>query len=217
MRRALRLLPAALLFALPGLAAAQGMARGAPQQAATPQPAPALPGLAARRAPAPIQGDPNANLSPNAALFDAIVRGDLAAARDAVTRGANLNARNELGLTPLDSAVDQGRNEIAFYLLSTRDLSRGPAEEPPPGTAASGRQPASAAALNRGAPQRPAESGGAAILAAAAAQRGSVPRSARLWANDGGAPQPQIGFLGFDAGRPAGAAPPSAQRRGGRG
>ena len=44
----------------------------------------------------------------------------------------------------------------------------------------------------------------------------------RLWAGDGGAPIPQIGFLGFDAGRPAGAVPPSPEprapsRRAGRG
>src|SRR5687767_6115211 len=75
----------------------------------------ALPGLVGRQAPAPIPGDPTLSLSPNAALFDAISRGDLPAARDAVTRGADLNARNVLGLTPIDAAVDQGRNEIAFF------------------------------------------------------------------------------------------------------
>ncbi|MGG5811784.1 ankyrin repeat domain-containing protein, partial [Falsiroseomonas sp. CW058] len=141
MRRALTLLPAVLLLATPpGEAAAQasgatpGMipqrGEAAPQQA----PAPALPGLSGRRTPAPIEADPAANLSPNAALFDAINRGDLAAVRDAVGRGASLDARNRLGLTPIDAAVDQGRTEISFYLLSARDTSRSPAP-PPPGTA----------------------------------------------------------------------------------
>ncbi|MFZ4407054.1 MAG: hypothetical protein ACOYOH_06925 [Paracraurococcus sp.] len=35
-------------------------------------------------------------------------------------------------------------------------------------------------------------------------------RNPRLWAGDGGAPLPDIGFLGFDAGRPAGAVAPAS-------
>jgi hypothetical protein len=213
MRRALPLLPAALLLAgLPSAVDAQGMIR--PQQQQRPQagPAPALPGLAARRAPAPIEADPNANLPPTAALFDAINRGDVAAARDAVARGASLDAQNQLGLTPLDAAVDQGRNEIAFYLLSARDLSRTPPPPPEPVGAASLNQPPT-----RTAPRSPARREAAAPAAAAAA----APTGPRLWAGDGGSPRPEIGFLGFDAGRPAGAAPPAEAaapaRRGGRG
>ncbi len=185
--RASRLALIALLIAPPSIALAQSPVEPRPP-APTLAPAPALPGLAARRAPAPIQADPNANLSPNAALFDAVNRGDLAAARDAVARGANLEARNALGLTALDAAVDQGRNEIAFYLLSARDLSRGPAAAP--GPASLGAPPPAA----RPEPRR---------SAAAAPPAPAVPRNARLWANDGGSPRPEIGFLGFDAGRPA--------------
>ncbi|HEV7264697.1 MAG TPA: ankyrin repeat domain-containing protein [Falsiroseomonas sp.] len=183
----------------------------APQQAA-PQlgAAPALPGLSARRAPAPIAGDPAATLSPNDALFDAINRGDLTAARDAVARGANLGARNALGLSPLDAAVDQGRHEIAFYLLSTRDLTRAPPPPPPGAGTLSGPPPAAAAAR-----REPSAAAPAAAIAGAAGQT-ATPATARLWTNDGGAPRPEIGFLGFDAGRPAGAEPPAA-RRGGRG
>ncbi len=44
----------------------------------------------------------------------------------------------------------------------------------------------------------------------------AAPRGARLWAGDGGTPRPEIGFLGFDAGRPAGVEPQQV-RRGGRG
>ncbi len=205
--RAFRLTLAALLpLACSGLAAAQGIVRPPPQ--ATPQaaPAPALPGLAARPAPAPIAGDAGANLSPNAALFDAINRGDLAAARDAVARGANLNARNQLGLTPIDAAVDQGRNEIAFYLLSARDISRAP---PPELDAASlDRPPATPVPAPRSRARQD--------ITAPAAPLPASPATARLWAGDGGTPRPEIGFLGFDAGRPPGAEPPPT-RRGTRG
>jgi ankyrin repeat protein len=184
--RASRLALVVLLIAPPWTALAQ--MPNLPQPAvAAPAPAPALPGLAARRAPAPIQGDPTANLSPNASLFDAVNRGDLAAARDAVGRGANLDARNALGLTALDAAVDQGRNDIAFYLLSARDLSRSP--PPSAGPASLGAPPAA-----RPEPRR---------TAAPAPAGPATPRNARLWANDGGTPQPDIGFMGFDAGRPA--------------
>jgi ankyrin repeat protein len=215
--RALRLAPLPLFLALvlPEAALAQGMIRPQQQTAPTTAPAPALPGLAARRPPAPIAGDPSANLSPNAALFDAISRGDLPAARDAVSRGANLEARNQLGLTPVDAAVDQGRNEIAFFLLSARDVSRGaPAAAPaaPTGAALGAPPPAPA-------PRSPARR--EAVPAGTAAAPPAAPRAARLWAGDGGAPRPEIGFLGFDAGRPAGAEPPAAQpgptRRAGRG
>ncbi len=195
MRRTLRLLPVLALL-LPGAAAAQFVPQNTPGARAQGA-APALPGLAARRPPAPIPGEPNANLSPNAALFDAVNRGDLAAARDAVARGANLEARNALGLTALDAAVDQGRHDIAFYLLSARDLSRGPA-------------PAPAATARLGAPP-PAMRPGPRRAATAAPAAPAAPRAARLWAGDGGSPRPEIGFLGFDAGRPAGGPP-----RGGR-
>jgi hypothetical protein len=61
-----------------------------------------------------------AEMSPNDALFDAITRGDLAAAKDAVNRGAQLEAKNVLGQTPTDAAIDLSRNDITFLLLSLR-------------------------------------------------------------------------------------------------
>lgn len=209
MRPTLRLLLLALpaAFGLGTEAVAQPAIRPQQQQLPPETPAPALPGLAARPAPQPIPADPDAaNLSPNAALFDAINRGDLAAARDAVGRGANLDARNAIGLTPIDAAVDQGRHEIAFYLLSAREPA-GVGGPPPSGPGGLGAPPANLGAAGRG---------GAAILAQQSQQRRgatpvqSAPRAPRLWANDGGSPIPQIGFLGFDAGRPEGG------RRGGR-
>jgi hypothetical protein len=220
MHAAIRLALLAPLLALPGLlpagdAAAQGMIRPPERNTGPLAPAPALPGLSSRPSLAPIPAGENAGeLSPNAALFDGIVRGDLGTVRDAVARGADLNARNALGLTPVDAAVDQGRTEIAFFLLSARDLTRGgPAPEPGPGALGA---PPPEAARRAAAARRDAALTAAARGSARGTAQPSTPRAARLFANDGGAPQPDIGFLGFDAGRPAGAAP-GAARRGGRG
>ena len=208
MRAPIRLAPLValpLLLSMAAPAAAQQMIRPQQNQAAPQGPAPALPGLTARRQPAPIAGDPAANLSPNAALFDAISRGDLGAAREAVARGANLEARNALGLSPLDAAVDQGRNDIVFYLLSTRDMGRGPViSEPSVAGLATPRAAATPA------PRPQATQPATAVAAAAPA----APRNAQLWAGNGGTARAEIGFLGFDAGRPAGAAPPAAARPG---
>src|SRR5262249_3774150 len=75
-------------------------------------PPPALPGTKpAGEAAAPTQLP--SDMSPTDALFDAINRGDVATAREAVNRGANLEGHNLLGLTPLELAVDLGRNDIS--------------------------------------------------------------------------------------------------------
>ena len=175
---------------------------------ATRPPPAALPGLQSRRAPEPIPGDPTQSLPPNAALFDAINRGDLPAARDAVARGADTEARNVLGLTPVDAAVDQGRTEIMFYLLSVRGAPRigGPPPEAEERPAPRRRADGEAARRRTDEAPRPAP-----------VEAQAPVRSARLWAGDGGAPNPAIGFLGFDAGSPAGAVPPpgAAPGRGG--
>ena len=163
---------------------------------------PALPGLAARRAPEPIPADGNANLSPTPALFDAITRGDLVAARDAVNRGADLNGRNALGLTPTDWAVDQGRNDIMFYLLSARGMAG----------SSSGPNNARGAAAARAEQERAVQQEALRLARQASAQGARTPRVSikpRLFANDGGAARLEAGFLGFDAGRPG------AARRGG--
>ena len=224
MLRTARLLPplallAAVLLPMPE-AAAQfrgGGGGGGARTPGTPEPTrpppAALPGLQYRRAPDPIPADPTQNLAPNAALFDAINRGDLPAAREAVSRGADIESRNVLGLSPVDAAVDQGRNEIMFFLLSVRaGSSRG---GPPPAAEAAAPAPATAG-------RRPAARPAPAAQAERALPSSPTPQApnARLWAGDGGAPQPEIGFLGFDAGRPDGAvAPVPAPRapRAGRG
>ena len=165
---------------------------------------------------------PGINLAPSAALFDAVNRGDLAAAREAMGRGADLNARNQLGLTPIDAAVDQGRNEIAFYLLSARgSAGSGPTFAPgEPAPAATRRDrrgrevpaPRAPAAPPAGEEDAPPSRAAGPLSEPPRAGRASpasaaVPVRARLFAGDGGGPRPEIGFLGFDAGRPAGAEP----------
>ncbi|MCX7373522.1 MAG: hypothetical protein NTW56_14000, partial [Alphaproteobacteria bacterium] len=85
---------------------------------------------------------------------------------------------------------------MIFYLLSLRG-SAGNAAAPPGG-----------GPLPRGRAPRPAP---APRVVASAPPAPAPPARPRLWANDGGAPQPDMGFLGFDAGRPAGAAPRTAE------
>ena len=154
---------------------------------------PALPGARPSGGAAPLQRLPS-EMTPNEALFDAINRGDAGGARDAMNRGADSNARNVLGLSPIELAVDMSRNDIVFMLLSARTESgRGVRE-----TAQTGARPArQAAGPVAPAPvtRRPvAEAGSAMPPRPAAAQ-------ARQAAHDGGTSNPSAGFLGFDAPR----------------
>ncbi|HWL82786.1 MAG TPA: hypothetical protein VNR89_17695 [Roseomonas sp.] len=200
------LLAGLLVAALPALPAAAQMLNGpmtpdTPAAPAVKEP-PALPGLAGRAPAAPIPAEPGKNLGPNEALFDAINRGDMAAARDAMARGADLNARNVLGLTPLESSVDQGRRDITFFLLSSRPTvvtsvePSAPAPRPAP-PAAARNVPLTApppTALRSAAPAP-----GGREPAARPAPRTTYATSGTA---DGGAPRPDKGFLGFDASRP---------------
>ena len=139
----------------------------------TPAPPPAIPGAVSspdRVAPAAK----NANdLDPNAALFDAIDRGDISSARDALGRGADLSAKNVLGQTPIDMSIDLSRNDITFLLLSMRAQNGDEA----PAASAGDEQDATLAA-----PTTRAE-------LAAPPTIHAVP--------GGGTPVPSQGFLGF--------------------
>lgn len=182
-----------------GLGGSRGMgpAMPAPQAEKPSQPPPpALPGSHAEKSsPAPAE-HPTADMPPNDALFDAINRGDLASARDAINRGADLNGRNVLGMTPLELSVDLGRNEISFLLLSLRG---------------SGDAPASAEASSAAPPANRTEPAGKpARRRVALRERIEAPPEARtapdvqrapLFAGNGGVPNPQVGFLGFDTRR----------------
>ena len=151
---------------------------------------PALPGA---------KSDPNtvapatkqaSEMSPTDALFDAINRGDMGAARDAVNRGADLDGRNVLGMTPLELSIDLSRNDISFMLLSMRGGGDSVAHAPAPPEKPGSRKPARdifTARMTAPAPRVTAP---------------PPPRVARLFSGDGGAPVPASGFLGFDtAGR----------------
>ncbi|MBS0560553.1 MAG: ankyrin repeat domain-containing protein [Proteobacteria bacterium] len=155
-------------------------------------PAPALPG--ARSDPsrvAPMSKLPS-EMNPTDALFDAINRGDIATARDAIDRGADLGGRNVLGMTPLELSIDLGRNDISFLLLAQRGADRASAQAQPPAA------PSKTAA--RAKPEREVRSRVVATQKVAAPQ---APRTAQLFSGDGGAPVPSAGFLGF-GGAPGG-------------
>ena len=137
--------------------------------------APALPGSKIEK-PTPAPAERLATeMNPNEALFDGVNRGDLASVKDAIARGAELDARNLLGLTPLELSVDLGQHDISFLLLSMRDAggSRGPgpvaAKAPAKPTPAS--KPVRAAVAPSYSPTK--------------------------FSGDGGTPVPNQGFLGF--------------------
>ena len=137
-------------------------------------PPPAIPGAQPDADAAVIPADKvAAEMSPNEALFDAINRGDLAAAKDAVNRGAQLDAHNVLGQTPTDAAIDLSRNDITFLLLSLR------------GAVSSGKPVQTAAATKPGKPGR---------VTRVAAQHAAPVHVA---ATDRGKPNPAVGFTGF--------------------
>jgi hypothetical protein len=166
---------------------APAVSKGGP---ATAQPA-ALPGAQSNASRVtPSSGKPSAEMSPNDALFDAINRGDIADARDAINRGAELDAPNILGLTPIDLAVDLGRNDITLLLLSMRGTTS---------TARTGKPSAHVAAADAKS-ARPAAAPAVhptPRLAAAKPTPADPPVRRQLVSTDPGTPAPQVGFLGF--------------------
>ncbi len=140
-------------------------------------------------------------MSPNDALFDAINRGDVAAARDAMSRGADLNARNVLGMTPMELSVDLGRNDISFLLLSYRGGSDNGGGAPTQATAPTAHQLAAKRSKGSARAIRAASRGRAPVgRAESRVAVQAAPQAPRLFANDGGAPVPSAGFVGFGSG-----------------
>jgi hypothetical protein len=135
------------------------------------EPPPAIPGAEPSGEAAPASKNA-AEMSPNDALFDAINRGDSAAARDAMNRGAQLDAKNVLGQTPIDAAIEANRNDITFMLLSLR------------GAVGGGQLPPKAVVQTASA--RPGR------VKASHAVAQAAPRIA-----DRGTPNPAVGFTGF--------------------
>ena len=162
---------------------------GTGQKRATSNPAPpGLPGAAIGRDRISPQERIATDMPPTDARFDSINRGDISSARDALNRGADFNARNVLGLTPLDESIDLSRNDITFLLLSLRGGQPTPELSAPtvpgkPGRPGVQETKKVAAApvpkLVQQAPPRP--------VAQVQPQRGGA----------GGTPDPRNGFLGF--------------------
>lgn len=123
-----------------------------------------------------------ADMKPTDALFDAINRGDITTARDAISRGADLQGHNLLGMTPLELSVDLGRNDITFLILSYRGVDGALPKGPTAGTREAARP-------TRAEARRAAQ-------AAAPPPRPAAP-APRSYASDGGTPVPSAGFLGF--------------------
>ncbi len=161
-----------------GIATGQRHGGGTTEQR-TQEPA-ALPGAQSRGGAAPLSKQPS-EMGPTEALFDAVNRGDVAAARDAVNRGADMNLRNQLGLTALELSVDLGHNDVAFLLLSLRGT------ESPGKVGKATKAPAVANAKPAPRPSAPV-----------AQVKAAAPRANP---SDGGTPNPNAGFLGFSGGR----------------
>jgi hypothetical protein len=183
----------ALVVAAPGAEAQKfdSIGKGGRPADAAPkvEPPPALPGAQSNNNGAAPATKAPTDMEPDDALFDAINRGDLAAARDAISRGADLGAQNVLGMTPLELSVDLGRNDISFMLLSMR-------------AGDGGRQPlqtVSKVATKPG-PVKPDKAAAAARPPKVAKVVDPAPtQTPRLFAGDGGTPNPNAGFLGFDS------------------
>lgn len=54
-------------------------------------------------------------------LFDAVFANDFNAVQASVAAGADVEARDQWGLTPVDYAVDKGNFKIAHFLISRRN------------------------------------------------------------------------------------------------
>ena len=216
------LMPAGLLFAAHAANAQgfnpsglQGGGQPPPTKPAPPPPD-ALPGARTDKDRVTPADRTAAEMDPNDALFDSINRGDIASARDAIKRGADLHARNVLGMSPLDLSVDLGRNDITFLLLSLRGTMDDTHGSRPP-MFATAESPRGGSARNvQGATLAKAEDTGRVPAETKTAGHPPVPssrapasapvaekRSAHLaqqFAGNGGAPVPSAGFLGFDTG-----------------
>jgi hypothetical protein len=163
-----------------------------PQAIESNVPPPGLPGAVSNGTPAEKTA---LDLPPTEALFDAINRGDIASARDAISRGADLTGRNILGMTPLELSVDLSRNDITFLLLSLRGTSpaAAPATQAATKTAVATQPPSPVAAKHH------VKVAVKVARPAPVAVPPAPPPVPRQYAgpSDTGVADPQAGFLGF--------------------
>ncbi len=169
-------------------------------------PPPALPGTASTGEAAPAEKLPS-DLPPTDALFDSINRGDIASARDALSRGADLSGTNVLGMTPLELSVDLARNDITFLLLSRRGPDFEPAASGTGGHQDDGHQDGERQTRQDCFARSHAAAPGTTALAASMRARAlpappapMAPASVRYAGSDPGTAIPQAGFLGFGGG-----------------
>lgn len=114
----------------------------------------ALPGPAAGQ-----QAPSRATLSnPTATLFEAILKNDIAAVRNSLAAGADIQARNEYGLTPPELAIKKGYYDIAHAILAVRKGQAEAAQDEsnPRRRGSAGAPPAPPAAPPAAAAQTPA-------------------------------------------------------------
>jgi hypothetical protein len=178
-----------------------------------PAPQPSVAGLPGARATAPVkQGPIDADLlSPTAELFDAINRGDISAARDALARGADLNAKDAVGQTPVDVSIQLGRNNITFLLVTLMKAGdtqfsepQGAMNQPPANVMGLSAKDAQAAStpvsfLNGPAPKATASRHPARAQTASTAPRPSTSQDYAAASGGSGTPVPSAGFVGFGA------------------
>ena len=171
---------------------------------AGPPPPAGLPGAQSNPGTAAPSEKPPAMMDPTDALFDAINRGDIAAARDAVTRGADLGGHNLLGMTPIQLSVDLARNDITFLLLSNGGGQSAAARMR--GRSKTGAQLLSASAVS-GKPIRHADRKTARPVQTVRATTPAPQQMPRLFAGNGGTPisergVPRVSIRDTDLGRP---------------
>jgi hypothetical protein len=99
------------------------------------QPTANQPPSAAAAASAARAGKPSGGARPNfdaatQALFSAVETNNIAAVQATVRAGADISARDLLGRTPADVAVDKSHYEIAHFLTSLRQFRRSQAARP---------------------------------------------------------------------------------------
>lgn len=191
------------LMQQPQIGGANAPDAGLGQQTARPR-AVGLPGAQPNEESVAPADRPASDMGPTEALFDAINRGDAVAARGAINRGADMRARSALGFTPVELAVDLGRKDIAFLLLSMRGMDG--RAEPRPNPQAAAQSAAEQARQAKLEAQRQ-EAARRAAARVAPTPGPVAPQGPRLFAGDGGAAQPDAGFLGFGGGADGAARP----------
>ena len=161
-----------------------------PKQVRREAPPPGIPGSQARDRIAP-RIDVPLDVPPTEALFDAINRGDIGSAREALNRGADLAGRNVLGMTPLDLSIDLARNDITFLLLSLRaEVETG---RPSNGVAAAKAVPSTPQPRRTQASASAVRQTAVALTSPTAARQSAATRYAGALTT----PAPDAGFLGF--------------------